>query len=116
MKPTTKLLLTSLLAVGISCVAKAENECVLPNAPIIPDGNVASQDELVSARDAFKEFDLNIIDYRDCLASKDKALPKDSETLEADKAKLLELDNASVEYLTKSAEKLNQSLRIFNDR
>ena len=116
MKLVSKTLLISALAIGLNSTAKAENDCVLPNAPIIPDGNVASKDELESARDAFKEFDLYIIDYRECLADKEKGLSLDSPTLEADKAKLLELDNISVDYLTKSAEKLNASLRTFNAR
>lgn len=36
-------------------------------APIIPDGNVASLDELIAAQNGVKAYQADLIEYRECL-------------------------------------------------
>lgn len=108
----SKTLIASTLLVGFSATVAAQ-DCVLPTAPIIPDGNVASKDELISAQGAYKEYELNIDGYRGCLEEKDKAIVVDAEGAAEQKAELLALDGASVDALTKVAEEFNVAVRAF---
>lgn len=117
MKLFTKTSVTCVLAIALSASsAVSASECIRPNSPIIPDGNVASKDELLSARDSFKEFESNVFDYRDCLKLEETNLPTESETVEAQKKAILALDDASVDYLKQVAEELNLAVRAFNQR
>lgn len=44
------------------------HSCVNPStAPIIPDGNVASLDELIAAQNSVKAYQAELIEYRECL-------------------------------------------------
>lgn len=111
----SKTLIASAMLAGFSTVAMAE-DCVLPTAPIIPDGNVASKDELVAAQGAYKEFELTIDGYRGCLEEQEKKIAVDAEDAEAQRAALLALDGASVDALTKVAEEFNVAVRAFKAR
>lgn len=117
MQIISKSLISSAIFVtlGLSAVASAQT-CTLPNAPIIPDGNVASQDELLAAKDAFKAFESNIIDYRECLVEQENNVSPDSDTAETQKAAILALDDVSFERLKKVADEFNQAVRAFNAR
>jgi len=108
-------LLASAMLLSVNTTALAE-ECALPNAPIIPDGNVASKDELIAAQGAYKEFELKIDEYRGCVENKEKAVPLDAEDAAAQKAAFLALDSASVDALTKVAEEFNVAVRAFKAR
>jgi len=59
-------LFASALILAVSSYANAE--CTTPSAPIIPDGNVASQDELVAAQKAMKAYQGELIEHRECLS------------------------------------------------
>jgi len=54
-------------------------QCELPTAPIIPDGNVASQDELLAAQKSMKAFQGSLVDYRQCIDEKSTLLDLESE-------------------------------------
>lgn len=113
----SKSLITSSIALCLGfSVAVSAQECILPNSPIIPDGNVASQDELVSAKDSYSMFESKIIDYRECLIAKEAEIPADSETAEAQKEALLALDTISYDNLQKVADEFNQAVRSFKER
>ena len=107
-----KTLIVSALLVGFNTTVVAQ-DCVLPTAPIIPDGNVASKDELISAQGAYKEYEVTIDNYRGCLEEQEKAIAEDAEDAEAQRAALLALDGASVDALTKVAEEFNVAVRAF---
>lgn len=115
MKFLSILFIVSSLAIASNGMASV-TECTLPNSPIVPDGNVASKDELLSARESYKEFESNILDYRECLTAEELKVPADSSTLEAQKQEIIDLDNASIDYLTEIAEELNKAVRAFNNR
>lgn len=112
-----KLIVKSLIAGSFIVSANAlAAECILPNPPLIPDGNVASKDELISAQSSYKAFESKIFDYRDCLSNQEAKIPADSETIDAQKAAILELDNISVDSLKGVAEEFNLAVRAFKER
>ena len=80
----SKTLIGCALALGLSGNALAE--CKAPSAPIIPDGNVASEDELIAAQGAYKAFEKRFYDFRDCLTAKEQAIAPDADDLETQKA------------------------------
>ena len=95
---------------------EVSGECELPTAPIIPDGNVASQDELLAAQKAMKGFQAVLVDYRLCIDEKSALL--DLETEEGAAAKLVnnQLYDASVTAEENVAEKFNLAVRAFKSR
>lgn len=113
-KKLTPLLFASTLSLLITGHAYAE--CEVPAAPIIPDGNVASEDELVAAQIAVKTFQGKLVDYRDCLLKKELAADQQAEDYEAKTAEILALSNASVDMEEKIAEEFNQAVRSYKER
>lgn len=113
----SKSLITTVIVMGLGVAGSAfAEECVLPNSPIIPDGNVASKDELVAAQGSFKAYESKIVDYRECLIAQEKTIPADSETLQAQKEAIIALDNVSIDNLNKVAEEFNVAVRAFKER
>jgi len=110
----SKTLLACVLALGLSSNALAE--CTTPSAPIIPDGNVASKDELISAQSAYKTFEKNFYDYRDCLTAEEQAISPDAADLEAQKAAIAALDDAAFEELNRVAAEFNTAVKAFKAR
>ena len=110
----SKTLIAGALVLGFSSNVMAE--CEAPSAPIIPDGNVASQDELVAAQGAFKAFEKNFYDFRDCLQEKEKAILPDAEDAEEQKAAIIEADNVAFDELNRVADKFNAAVRAFKAR
>lgn len=112
MTQLTKTLIAGVIAIGISNSALAE--CVAPSAPIVPDGNVASKDELLSAQSAYKAFESNFYDYRECLQAKEKALDPNAADLEAQKKALIDLDDVAFEELNRVAAEFNTAVKAYN--
>ena len=116
---TLSSIATAILLAFASSSAFAETACSIGEAPIIPDGNVASEDELVAAQKAYKEFDANTMAYRECLLE-EKALIEasgaDSEEMTAKLQANLDADNAAYDKLVNVAEEFNQAVRAFKAR
>lgn len=113
----SKSLITTAIVMSLGATGSAHaEECVLPNSPIIPDGNVASKDELIAAQGSFKAYDSKIVDYRECLVAQEEAIPADSETLQAQKDAIIALDDVSVDNLKKVADEFNAAVRAFKAR
>lgn len=91
-------------------------ECSHGDGPIIPDGNVASQDELVAAQKAMKAFQVTLAEYRECLDAKDAAIDPEAEDAEAQKAAIGADYDASVDAEEKMAEEFNTAVRAFKAR
>jgi len=94
-------------------------ECTEAAAPIIPDGNVASEDELLAAQKAFKAYQANVEEYRDCLLvlkANTEAMELSPEELESKLADNLAADNASVDKIEAVAEEFNKAVRAFKAR
>jgi len=90
--------------------------CELPNGPIIPDGNVASQDELLSAQKAMKAYQAVLADYRLCIDEKSSLLDLETEEGAAAKLVINSLYDASVTAEEDVAEKFNLAVRAFKAR
>jgi hypothetical protein len=110
----SKTLIACSFAFGLSSNAFAE--CTAPAAPIIPDGNVASQDELMAAQGAYKAFENKFYNYRDCLTAKEQALSPDVADLKAQKAMITAADNAAFEELNRVAAEFNSAVKSFKAR
>ena len=91
-------------------------ECVLPGAPIVPDGNVASEDEIRAAIKEFKRYQGALADYRDCLLKIEQSLDPDSEEDAVRASQLMKQHNASVDTEVQASEFINQSIRDFKKR
>ena len=94
-------------------------ECTPSSAPIVPDGNVASKDELLAAQKAYKLFESSTHDYRDCLLilkANLQAAGLAEEELASKLAENLAADNASVDRLEGAAEEFNIAVRAFKAR
>ena len=108
-----KLMSVFLLATSGSVLA---NDCSLPQDPIVPDGNVASEDELIASQVAIKNYQGELAVFRDCLTDADAALdPKDADS-EALKKATLDQYNTSVDQETKVVEEFSAAVQAFKAR
>ena len=106
-----------LFALSLSALSSmALAECDMPAGPIIPDGNVASEDELVRASKAIKMFQESLIGYRNCLAEQEQALDPEAETTDEEKMAILENYNQSVEAEERVAGEFNEAVRAYKAR
>jgi hypothetical protein len=98
-----------LLAVALTCAASlpAHADCVLPPAPSkIPDGNTASQQEMVTAMQTLKEYNGDVDTYTKCLEFE----AKQNRLSHTDEEKM---HNTAVDTLQKIAAKFNEQVRTF---
>lgn len=84
--------------------------------PIIPDGNVASKDELVSAQARIKYYQDSLLDFRECLSLAEKELDPEAPGYEDAKKALVARSNESIDLETKVAEEFNKAVRAFKER
>ena len=91
-------------------------ECAEPTSPIIPDGNVASLDELKAAQGAFNEMQDNFLSYRECITKKIEQLDAESESFDQKKNQLTEKDDAAFAKLNKVADNLNAAIRTYKEK
>lgn len=118
--------LSLLLLTVVTSISYAEEElviidsldinCTAPNGPIIPDGNVASEDELVSAQNGIKSYQEGLSAYRLCLADLETGLDPAAESTETLKTALKTLYDTSIDAETAVADKFNLSVRAFKER
>ncbi len=104
------------LSVAAPAQAQIAADCSLPTQPIVPDGNVASMDELVAAQKAIGAYQGNLGEYRNCLLEAEQQLDAESEEHEVNQMKITQLYDASVDAEAVTAEKFNQSVRAYNAR
>jgi hypothetical protein len=105
MNSPKRILLVAALAYAASLPAFAD--CELPPAPSkIPDGNTASQQEMVTAMNTLKEYNGDVETYTKCLEfeAKQNHLSKSDEE---------RMHNNAVDTLQKIAAKFNEQVRTF---
>jgi len=91
--------------------------CVAPTGtPIIPDGNVASKDELLAAQSAVKFFQSTNLDYLRCLDVKRAAVAPDTEEAAEQLAELEKLERAAIAMEEKVASEFNTARKFFLER
>lgn len=105
----TNLSKRMLVAMTLACAGclPAYADCVLPPAPSkIPDGNTATQQEMITAMETLKEYNQDVETYTKCLeyeARQNHLSPSD----------LARLHNTAVDTLQKVAAKFNEQVRTF---
>ena len=104
------------LAIGMSIllamqVTHAQTECAVPEAPPIPDGSAASEQELVNTVTAFKSYQQELIDFRECLTTYEEEL---GEAITPQQKREVVRDyNESVETEEALAIELNESIQAY---
>ena len=103
----------------------AAAECLLPDTPPLPEGRVASRDQIMAGVGAVKAYQATLVEYRDCIDGQIKALgtnaddPKGKKGRKARKtrarakAKLLALYDDSVDLEEALATRLNSQIRDY---
>jgi hypothetical protein len=104
------------IAIGLSVllltqVVYAQTACVAPDAPTIPDGSTASEQELVATVGAFKAYQAELAVYRDCLTTYEDDLGDD--ITDDQKNKMITDYNGSVDSEETLAVQLNEAIAAF---
>jgi len=97
-------------------IAVNNEPCIAPTQPIIPDGNVASKEELVAASKAIKALQSELEAYRNCLAGKSNVIVAEDEVSTAKKQGYIDRYNASVDLEEKTAGEFNTAISAFKSR
>jgi hypothetical protein len=100
-----KMLCLALVAGTFTLPAFAD--CALPTAPAkVPDGNNASQPEMVAAMQTLKQFDTDVNTYVKCLEfeAKQNRLSREEQARR---------HNQAMDTLTATAAKFNEQVRLF---
>lgn len=84
--------------------------------PIIPDGNVASEDELIAAQTRIKLYQSSLQDFRDCITSQIQELNPEAEDTPIRRAALLKRSNQSVEVEESVAQEFNEAIKVYKSR
>ena len=105
------------LSILMACSGHAAANCELPTTtPIIPDGNVASMDELVAAQQAMKKYQGVLGEFRTCLIERQEGLDPEAEDTAGEIAKIALKHDSSVEAEQKIADEFNVSVRAYKAR
>ena len=94
--------------------------CVYPDGPDkLPDGNTATQQEMVDAMAALKKYDAEVTAYTNCLEMEtDSRIQDGGKDMSEDQVKKLraiqaEKHNAAVDALQTRATEFNEQVRLF---
>jgi opacity protein-like surface antigen len=119
MKLAKNFCLAAVLSLGCAAAAMAA-DCASPKKPANPpSGKTATQEEMIAAMKASKQFDADVKAYQACLNTEteamiaalgDKATPDDIERV---KSKQDKKANEAYEDATKVADAFNVQLRAF---
>ncbi len=117
---TVLLTFTTLAALTLSMAAGAE--CIYPRATTeIPDGKTASQEQIVAAMTAVKQYNTDINAYLSCLETESESQIAAIAEPTADQIKQIKgiqtaKHNAAVDELEKYATKFNAQLKAFKSK
>jgi hypothetical protein len=115
MKALHSLALVAALAAG-----QAYGACTYPtDIGPLPDGNVATKDEMLAAKKKVTEFDKAIMAYTDCLKKEhEETLAKSTDLTDEQKKQMQTMvdqkHNAAVEADEALAARFNEQLRAYN--
>lgn len=102
--------LIAAMAVSFAASLPAHAECVLPPPPSkIPDGNTATEQEMLAAMQTLKQYDGDVNVYLKCLefeAKQNRVSRSEQERLH----------NNAVDQLQRIANKFNEQVRVFKAR
>lgn len=117
MNITVSLRIAALAALAFSFSFSARAECPFPKAPAsIPDGNTASEQDMLAAMNAFKTYNDEVTAFGGCLdeEARDKAAGT-AQLMQFKTMKTKKL-NAAVEELQAKAKLFNEQVRIYKSR
>ena len=113
----TGLALTTLLAVA------AQAECTYPKSPAnLPDGNTATQEQMVEGMKQVKAYNGQVTEYLSCLEQEMNARIEaagpdaPAEQIEQIKAIHNKRHNAAVDELEQTASRFNEQVKTFKGR
>jgi len=114
MRRSFQFLATAALA-AIVAFPVAAKECTAPGpAPTIPDGTIATADQMKTTRDAVQSY-VNILqDYQDCLELKIKHAPK--ETKAEDLQRMRDKGNAAIDQAQALGKEYSAQMTAFKAR
>src|SRR5262245_22759370 len=102
------------LLLGALCASTVHAECAVPTPSAIPDGLTATEQEMLVAMKAFKQYDAATTAFLKCLDDETaEAIAKGAGDRRSLKEKHLEAHNATVDQLEAAASKFNKQVRIF---
>lgn len=108
-------MLASLRLITISAVTllamPALAECMLPDAPTIPEGRTASKVQIVAAIGEVKALQAALVEYRDCIDGEIAALGEEPD--QEQKAVLAQRYDDSVDLEESLATRLNSQIRDY---
>jgi predicted transglutaminase-like cysteine proteinase len=108
MRSAKRMLAAATVAYLVSLTAHAD--CVLPPAPSkVPDGKTASEQEMVTAMQTLKEYNMDVDTYLKCLEFETKQNRLSSSDQE-------KMHNQAVDTLQKVASKFNEQVRTFKSK
>jgi hypothetical protein len=112
-----------MLVFALGSAAHAQATCTYPRAPdAIPDGNTASKEEMIAAKNEVSRYNTEMNAYLDCIKLEiNAATPKDPSKLSKDeKAKaeeqekiLTQKNNAAVDELQTIVGRFNDQLKAY---
>ncbi len=113
----------TLALAGLLLSGFAAAECIYPKPPAsIPDGNTATEEEMLAGMRAVKEYNTQVTAYLNCLDMQTQTdisaagsdAPK--ETIEQIKAINAKRHNAAVEELESHAARFNEQVKAYKSR
>jgi hypothetical protein len=116
-----RLLISTIALAALFGAAGAEASCIYPDPPdALPDGSVATYEEMVAAHTAVREFDEDIRTFNVCLELEVKALLEDptinDETKDDLRQLLVQRIDAAVDEAEFVVGQFNEQLRLFRAR
>jgi hypothetical protein len=109
------------LLIGASWSMSAMAECVYPKTPTsAPNGNTATEAEMLAGKDAFMAYQKDVTSYLECLDSEANARVAEAGD-NADKVKQIKematkRHNAAIDELQARADEFNQQLRAYKKK
>lgn len=111
------------LVLGMLMAAAGQAECNYPKEPgSLPDGNTATQDQMVEGMKAVKEYNNQVTAYLSCLEQEMNARIEaagpdaPAEQIEQIKAIHNKRHNAAVDALEQTAARFNEQVKTFKGR
>lgn len=117
MKSGISAIVTTLVA-GLALAAPAYAECVYPKAPeSAPNGNTATEAEMVSAMRTYKQYDADVTAYLKCLDDEANArileAGDNADVVKRIKSVTATKHNAAIDELQSRADDFNTQLKAF---
>jgi hypothetical protein len=117
MRLTRTLAFVTLLA-GASLAASAMAECVYPKTPTsAPNGNTATQEEMLAGKEAFTAYQSQVNAYLECLDKESDARVAEAgdnkDQVKQIKVMTAKKHNAAIDELQARADEFNQQIKAY---